>query len=385
MDKNEKFTAALASSSLLHRRLSPPGGAIAHAALGRLALAARAMRVNELSSRLANPRLANPRLVNPIDGRALSRAKLVDGDVAADQISRFHPSGNARAESEPRGEFAAENPLDSHAAHALARGARIHTLMTERLATFFASSAGAHEIKNNKTHIPMRPATDFFQPASAGSSSGQIGAASSPGHANDDLVIRDNSIRSPHRLGQLPAAKVAPSVVSPVTGTRGLSPEARAGVAAQIGSRINGPASRLAAIAGDEPASSSTARERGGAAFVAPSSARRASADTPDRGGEPRFAHGDREVIAALRRLVNMRAVGPSSPHLNGGSTDASAARSGASPSPSIVINSSPTIVVQAGHGGDLSRQALDALRRHRRELFDEMRRELRVRMRTDF
>jgi hypothetical protein len=52
---------------------------------------------------------------------------------------------------------------------------------------------------------------------------------------------------------------------------------------------------------------------------------------------------------------------------------------------PSIVINSTPTVVVKAHQGSDIEQQVLEALKRHRDELYEQWHREVRRRQRTEF
>jgi hypothetical protein len=67
------------------------------------------------------------------------------------------------------------------------------------------------------------------------------------------------------------------------------------------------------------------------------------------------------------------------------GTTISSAPRAAAASEPNVVINSSPTIVIHAAAAGDLERQVLEALRNYRSELYDEWRREVARRERTEF
>ncbi|HYL58624.1 MAG TPA: hypothetical protein VEU51_07105 [Candidatus Acidoferrales bacterium] len=51
-----------------------------------------------------------------------------------------------------------------------------------------------------------------------------------------------------------------------------------------------------------------------------------------------------------------------------------------------VTINSSPTVVVNCGEGrGDIEREVMNALRAHREELFDSLRREATRRERAQF
>ena len=52
---------------------------------------------------------------------------------------------------------------------------------------------------------------------------------------------------------------------------------------------------------------------------------------------------------------------------------------------PSIVINSTPTVVVNAHQGSDIEQKVLEALRQHRAELYEQWHREVRRRQRTEF
>jgi hypothetical protein len=51
----------------------------------------------------------------------------------------------------------------------------------------------------------------------------------------------------------------------------------------------------------------------------------------------------------------------------------------------SLVINSSPTIVINSGESGEIESRVLEALREHREALFDQWQSELRKRQRTEF
>jgi hypothetical protein len=52
---------------------------------------------------------------------------------------------------------------------------------------------------------------------------------------------------------------------------------------------------------------------------------------------------------------------------------------------PTITINSSPTVVIQAQTGGNMRNDVIEALRMHRSELFDQLKRESLRRERTEF
>lgn len=84
-------------------------------------------------------------------------------------------------------------------------------------------------------------------------------------------------------------------------------------------------------------------------------------------------------------RLRPDRIFNPPLPANSKGATISSKPRAAAASDPTVVINSSPTIVIHAGTAGDLERQVLEALRNYRSELYDEWRREVARRERTEF
>jgi hypothetical protein len=65
--------------------------------------------------------------------------------------------------------------------------------------------------------------------------------------------------------------------------------------------------------------------------------------------------------------------------------TVASSRRRGAAPGDSLVINSMPSIVINAEAAGDIERQVVEILRRHREMLFEQWQREAQRRQRVEF
>jgi hypothetical protein len=91
-------------------------------------------------------------------------------------------------------------------------------------------------------------------------------------------------------------------------------------------------------------------------------------------------SHGDRSVerLARPRRIVKIPAPAPAL-------TVASSRQRGAAPGESLVINSTPGIVIHAQAVGDIERQVVEILRRHRETLFEQWQREAQRRQRVEF
>ena len=105
-------------------------------------------------------------------------------------------------------------------------------------------------------------------------------------------------------------------------------------------------------------------------------------------GHETRRSLGDGEVRSKIRVAPAIRGVlppaGVSRREFARPSSDARASNEGGGRS-AITINSSPTVVVNAPTGGAVQDDVIGALRAHREELFDELKRESARRERAEF
>lgn len=114
------------------------------------------------------------------------------------------------------------------------------------------------------------------------------------------------------------------------------------------------------------------------AAIVRPLSVSPIASDTARIGGPPRFSAFRRAAVAAVIAAPMLTAPALAAvPSRQRGAEPA--------PGPSLVINSAPSIVINAGDPGEIERRVLDALGQHRDAIYEQWHRELRRRQRTEF